>query len=104
MFLHASPNMHRVPLKMKNKEALSLVPPLDFLREAKTIKEALDESGRQINFQGKVATLQHFEEIIRKKPTVLHISCHGTRGNENTMGTSFSAHSDLGHFLIFENE
>ena len=50
-----------------------------------------------------MATKSHFEEIIRKKPKVLHISCHGVRNNVNTMGFNARQYVDKGHFLLFEN-
>lgn len=84
LFLHASPNQFKNLLNQnrnsnggsKNKIRL---PALDFKKEKQTIKEALSNSGKRIKFMAKVATKAHFEETIRKKPYVLHISCHGVK-------------------------
>lgn len=56
-----------------------MLPALDFKKEKQTIKDALTSSGKRINFQSKVATKANFEETIRRKPLVLHISCHGVK-------------------------
>ena len=63
-------------------------------------------------FESKVATLENFEETLRKRPKILHISCHGKhieeRGNKKQgMGLRMQDNDDQwmeSHFLIFENE
>ena len=55
------------------------VPTLDTGKEKQTIKESLSQSGKMIKFLSRVATKSNFEETIRQKPTVLHISCHGVK-------------------------
>ena len=51
----------------------------------------------------KVATRTNFEEALKKKPTILHLSCHGVRNTVNTMGCNFNQVAHEGHFLLFEN-
>ena len=70
---------------------------MNFRKESKTIKKALEESKKQVIFQSKVATKSNFVETMSKKPKVLHISCHGIVNSVNTMGIN------PGHFLLFEN-
>ena len=62
-------------------------------------------SGKRIKLLSKVATKTHFEEAIRKKPLVLHISCHGVKKSERAhMGLMTQSQSEFaGHYLLFEN-
>ena len=55
------------------------VPALDFCKEKETIKSSLVQSGKQIKFLSRVATRANFEDTMGKRPTVLHISCHGVK-------------------------
>ena len=86
LFLHASPIFAEVDrLKTKKKSEA-----LDFCREAKTIKIALTEAYRKINFMSKVATKQNFNETLNMAPKILHISCHGgEREKMLPMGVSY---------------
>ena len=61
------------------KVRFQLPPALDFRKEADNIKEALQLSGKQVEFFSTVATRHSFEEMIRRAPRVLHISCHGIK-------------------------
>lgn len=79
------------------------MPQLDFLKESKTIKEALQDSEKEVVFRSKVATKNNFADVISLKPSVLHISCHGVRNNQQSMGQNYSSSQSVGHFLLFEN-
>lgn len=105
MFLHSSPNLYKdFAFDSTGRKAGFQVPmALDFLTESGTIKDALTESQQTINYQGKVATKENFELMIRKKPKVLHISCHGLRNEKHTMGLNYDSIKEEGHFLLFEN-
>ena len=54
------------------------LPALDFKKEQKFIKKAINESDKHVTFLAKVANIHNFEDTINKrKPKILHISCHG---------------------------
>ena len=50
---------------------------MNFIQEEDNIKKALNLSYQRVLFESKVATLENFEETLRKRPKILHISCHG---------------------------
>ena len=70
-FLHASPIFIEGP-----SEKQPLVP-LKFQKEKAAIIEAINQSDQKVRFRQSVATKDKFIELIRKRPTCLHISCHG---------------------------
>jgi hypothetical protein len=42
--------------------------------------------------------------MLNRKPKVLHISCHGIRNNEETIGLDYKAYKNDGDFLLLERE
>ena len=48
-------------------------------------------------------TKDNFEQILSKRPKIIHLSCHGVRNEQHTMGMNFHSVRDEGHFLLFEN-
>ena len=56
-------------------------------------------------FKSKVATKKNFESIMRERPRVLHISCHGTDTDKKTMGLNYNEKKAKleKYFLMFEN-
>ena len=42
--------------------------------------------------------------MLNRKPKVLHISCHGIRNNEQTIGLDYKAYRNDGDFLLLERE
>ena len=71
-FLHASP----IFIEGMSEGKQSLVA-LKFQDEKKAIIEAIQQSDAEVRFKQSVATQDKFIEMIRKRPTCLHISCHG---------------------------
>ena len=53
----------------------------------------LQNIGKEVKYTKACATLSNFKEIIRKGIKVLHLSCHGKKGD-----------STNGDILLFENE
>ena len=58
---------------------------LKFQEEKKAIKEAIKLSDQKVRFKQSVATQNNFIEMIRMRPSCLHISCHGFDNNETSM-------------------
>ena len=79
-------------------------PALNFKKEEREIKKALRKSKSKVLYQSKVATRDNFEEILRKEPKILHISCHGIRTEvrRNMQANQEEAHEES-HHLLFEN-
>jgi len=65
----------------------------------------LKESKREINFLRLVATKDNFEQMIRKEPKVLHISCHGIKieARLQPMQLNYGGSRKEDHYLLFEN-
>ena len=81
------------------------IPQLQFLQEAKAIKDSIRESGQEVSFKSKVLTQSNFSDILTKgkAPKMLHISCHGIECSKETMGSNYHDAKREGNFLLFEN-
>lgn len=77
---------------------------LGFKDEAKRIKNKAKQSRKAIIFEKSVLTTGRLLEIIKKEPSVIHISCHGLMNNRDNMGSKFDETRDQGNFLIFETD
>ena len=77
---------------------------LGFKDEAKRIKNKAKESHKAIIFQKSVLTTSRLLDILKKEPSVIHISCHGLMNNRDNMGSKFEETRDQGNFLIFEKD
>ena len=51
--------------------------PLDFDRERKGIKAAIQASEKRVKFQQVLGTYDNFKNIVSQKPYILHLTCHG---------------------------
>lgn len=74
---------------------------LKFQDEKKAIIEAIKQSDQQVRFQQSVATKDKFIEMIRKRPSCLHISCHGFDQTDTSM--KLMREEDMRN-LLFETE
>ena len=74
------------PLVIRDGAGLKALDPLNFMREAKAIKESIKKTEKAAKFLSMVATEENFEKMLRKEPQVLHISCHGIHNSPQTMG------------------
>ena len=65
----------------------------------------MKESKREISFLRLVATKDNFEQMIRKEPKVLHISCHGIKieARHQPMQLNCDGSRKEYHYLLFEN-
>ncbi len=68
------------------------------------IKAAAIESKKKIKFLRKVATQANFIEMLTRKPKALHISCHGIKNTQDSIGMMFDEYKNDGDFLLFETE
>ena len=85
------------------KKGMTVPPPIQFNDEAKNIKQAIRESGKEIAFKSMVATQSNFVEMLNKEPRILHISCHGIENKERTM-CNYTEVRQEGNFLLLESE
>ncbi len=96
VFLHASPlvfNDYDISTNGMSK-GYTAVPQLNFRQEASQIKKAIKDSGLEVIYESKIATRENFERTIRKKPKIIHISCHGLKlENETERANKFSLDS-----------
>ena len=74
------------------------------MREGKMIKKMLKETGQAIKFYRNVATLSNFEDMTRRLPMVLHISCHGIKNEPKAFRFNYEKIRDEGDFLLFETQ
>jgi CHAT domain-containing protein len=77
---------------------------LGFKDEAKRIKNKAKESRKAIIFQKSVLTTSRLLEMLKKEPSVIHISCHGLTNIRDNLGSKFEETRDQGNFLIFETD
>ena len=70
--------MHASPIYIEGpSEGKTNLVALKFQKEKDSIIEAIKQSEQKVRFRQSVATKDKFIDIIRKRPTCLHISCHG---------------------------
>ena len=74
------------------------------MKEAKAIKESIKYTGKAAKFLGMVATEENFDQMLRKDPKVLHISCHGIQNTKKTISFSLQAEQNEDTFLLFEGK
>jgi hypothetical protein len=99
-FIFSSPMILRGNTSSKDM----LIPQLDFESEAKEILAAAIESKSNIRYLQAVATQACFTEMLNLRPKALHISCHGIRNNEETIGLDYNAYRNDGDFLLLERD
>lgn len=62
---------------------------LNFKDEAKRIKNKAKKSKKAIIFEKSVLTIKRLLEMLKKDPSIIHISCHGLENSEVTIGRKF---------------
>lgn len=65
---------------------------------------AVCESAKSVKYLASVATRSNFIEMLNRRPKCLHISCHGIKNSEETIGVNHASLKDEGDFLLLENE
>ena len=56
--------------------------PLDFDKELINLKNILSECGKKLTLEIEIANSMTLKSILKKKPKILHISCHGQNSSE----------------------
>lgn len=91
------------PLVMKDGNSVkALGEPVNFSSECNDIMKVLEEKRKQFKVHIECASQDQFFQVLRRKPKVLHIMCHGTeiKGAE-TAGTPATEND---YFLEFEGD
>jgi hypothetical protein len=91
------------PLVMKDGNSVkALGEPVNFSSECNDIMKVLEEKRKQFKVHIECASQDQFFQVLRRKPKVLHIMCHGTeiKGTE-TAGTPATEND---YFLEFEGD
>ena len=66
------------PLIKQTKDIIiSLNEPIDFEKEIINLVDTFKNSNKKITSRFEIANLDNLQEILRKNPKILHISCHG---------------------------
>ena len=105
-FLFASPLVFESESNFSDQKMIqNAIPQLQFLQEAKAIKDSIKKSGQDVSFKSTVLTQNNFIEMLKKgkAPKMLHISCHGIECSQETMGYQYHERKQDGNFLLFEN-
>ena len=95
VFLYSSPAV-LLDYDKDEKVRAQVLAALNFMNEARNIKNAIKKSGLNISFKSRVATRKSLTDTLIEGPTILHISCHGFNVEEQ--------HVERGKYLIFEDE
>jgi hypothetical protein len=71
--------MHALPIKIIMPEGEPVKDPevLNFADEKRQIKDKMREANLQFVFKEETASLKTLESTLNKRPSVLHIACHG---------------------------
>ena len=91
--LYSSPLVVKT-IKRSGQESINMMmnDPVDYIGECSSILKLLNSSNKKLNVHIECANSDQLAKLIRKKPKVLHISCHGDFDPESQE-----------YFLEFEN-
>ena len=89
-FMYSHPIVKEVNSKIKACSE----DPIDYESEINYLHNIFYESNKNIKVRFEVATMKNLSDIIRKKPKILHISCHG----------AYKEYKDESRFFLYFEE
>ena len=104
VFLYSNPLISEENGKIKQ-----LLDPVDFEKEINIMLNVFKTSNYYLNCYIEVANLENFNNyVIMKKPTILHITCHGAyqelskdRLNEDISTNNYNESNENGYFYLY---
>lgn len=79
---------------------------IDYESEIEHFKTVFEESKKEIKIQIDIANLDNLTKAVKKQPTILYISCHGTfheEGNENIFDFVLEDKQGKAYFYSIKN-
>ena len=77
---------------------------IDYDREFKEIKNALECTKTKMNYYKTCAWSDNLTSVLLRNPKVLHFSGHGVKNTVKDIGTEAALRQGQGDFLVFENK